>query len=548
MLRLPICADEPVRVESSGVGLYYAGDAMWRWQLRNRACGTRIGRWVFVVVLLLVLYGCGGEKTVTPESVLPTYPPSPLLPTDTPVPTAESHSMIVTLELWLPEELDPYGSQAGADTLARQLDEFSDAYPDVQVEVTVKIAHGRGGLLDFLRTARDAAPSVMPDLIVLDATELETSVGLGLIQPLDNLLPPDVLAERFPFAAELGTVDGQTVGFVIGADMQHLAYRPSQLNSPPISWRQDFFPPVSFLFPAGGRGRPIDDATLIQYLAAGGRLTDAEGNPSLDEDVLESVLSFYDDCANFIAISRTISLAAPLAIWPTIASPAPLTTTLAASLTAPLTASLAISPTAALTSASTISSTLPFTSPLPATPVPALPTVSITISPTVVLATMDADQAWRRFQDGEGDVSIVWASSYWLEADQTFAPALIPTYDGSPFSVTRREWAMALVANDPARQALAMLLFNWFVAPDRNGEWTRAAGYLPGLRSALRQWDVSSSDRAALRDILDAAVPAPPSEVMAVVGLPMQEALGAVLREHATPKEAATSAVESLQQ
>lgn len=516
--------------------------------MRNRAFGTRIGRWVFVVVLLLVLYGCGERKTVTPESVLPTSPPSPLLPTGTPVPTPEPQPMIVTLELWLPEELDPYGSQAGADTLARQLDEFSDAYPDVQVEVTVKMAHGRGGLLDFLRTAQDAAPSVMPDLIVLDATELKTTVGLGLIQPLDSLLSPDVLAERFPFAAELGTVDGQTVGFIIGADMQHLTYRPSLLDSPPISWRQDFFPPVSFLFPAGGRDRPVDDATLIQYLAAGGRLTDAEGNPSLDEDVLESVLSFYDDCANFTAISRTISLAAPPVISPTITSTVSLTTTFAASVTAPLTASLAISPATTPTSALSISSTIPLTSPPPAAPVPALPIVSLTISPTVVLATMDADQAWRRFQDGESDVSVIWASSYWLEADQTFAPAPIPTYDGSPFSVTRREWAMALVADDPARQALAMLLFNWLVAPDRNGEWTRAAGYLPGLRSALRQWDVSSADRAVLRDILDAAVPAPPSEVMAVVGLPMQEALGAVLRKYATPEEAAASAVDSLQQ
>jgi ABC-type glycerol-3-phosphate transport system substrate-binding protein len=522
--------------------------AMRRWQLRNRAFRARIGHWV-LVVLLLVLYGCGGGKTVTPESVLPTSPPSPLLPTGTPVPTSEPQPMIVTLDLWLPEELDPYGSQAGADTLARQLDEFSSAYPDVQVEVTMKMAHGRGGLLDFLRTAREAAPSVIPDLIVLDVAELETAVGLGLIRPLDGHLSPDVLAERFPFAAELGTVDGQTVGFVIGADMQHLAYRPSLLDSPPVSWRQDFFPPVSFLFPAGGRGRTVDDATLIQYLAAGGGLTDAEGNPSLDEDVLESVLSFYDDCANFAAISRTISLVAPPAILPTITSTASLTSTVAVSATAPLTTSLAISPTATPTSALSISSTLSFTSPPPVTPVPALPIVSITISPTAVLATMDADQAWRRFrEDGESDVSVVWASRYWLEADQTFAPAPIPTYDGSPFSVTRREWALALVADDPDRQALAMLLFNWLVAPDRNGEWTRAAGYLPGLRTALRQWDVSSTDRAVLRDILDAAVPAPPPEVMAVVGLPMQEALGAVLRGYATPEEAAASAVDSLQQ
>jgi maltose-binding protein MalE len=93
-----------------------------------------------------------------------------------------------------------------------------------------------------------------------------------------------------------------------------------------------------------------------------------------------------------------------------------------------------------------------------------------------------------------------------------------------------------------------MLLFNWLVAPDHSGGWMRAAGYLPGLRTALRQWDVSSSDRAVLREILDAAVPAPPSEIMEAVGPPMQEALGEVLRGWATPEEAAAAAVDSLQQ
>jgi hypothetical protein len=125
-----------------------------------------------------------------------------LLPTITPTPTPELQPMIVTLELWLPEELNPYSGALGADALAQQLDDFSDAYPDVQVEVVVKKAHGRGGLLDFLRTARDAAPSVMPDLVVLDTVELETASGLGLIQPLDSLLSSVDVAERFPFAAE----------------------------------------------------------------------------------------------------------------------------------------------------------------------------------------------------------------------------------------------------------------------------------------------------------------------------------------------------------
>jgi ABC-type glycerol-3-phosphate transport system substrate-binding protein len=475
-----------------------------------------------VLCAALFMSGCA-KGTPTSVSVPPTPAQSPLIPMVVPVseatPTPELQPLIVTLSLWLPRELDPYSDELGADVLARQLEDFSVAYPDVQVEVVVKDAHGRGGLLDFLRTARDAAPSVMPDLVVLDADELETAFEWGLIQPLDALLPSGETLERFPFAVEWGAVNEPerggpaTMGFLIGADMQHLAYRPALLESPPVSWTYFISPPVTFLFAAGGRDRQVNDATLIQYLAAGGKLTDEEGDPWLDEGVLIGVLDFYDDCVNAPTFSPTI-----------------------------------ITPTMSLTAALEISSAAPLTVPIVVSPTVILPPVSMIVSPTAVLGIGDADRAWELFKGGEGDIAIVPAGRYWLEADETYAPAPIPTRDGQPFSIARRGWAIAIATGDPARQSLAMLLFNWFIAPDRNGQWTQAAGYLPGTRSALRQWDISSADRAALRGVMDATVPAPPAEVMDVVGPVMQEALKAVLQGRATPEEAAASAVESLRQ
>lgn len=424
-------------------------------------------RIILCVSLLLILTGCGGATT-TPEPTSPTPIPSLPPPTVTSAPTRELEPMIVTLGLWLPEELDPYGDEPGADILAQQLADFSKAHPDIQVDVVVKKAHGRGGLLDFLRTARDAAPSVLPDLIVLDAADLETAAGSGLIQPLDDLLSPARMTDRFPFATELGTVDGQTMGFVVGADMQHLAYRPALFDSSPVSWTQVISPPVPFLFPAGGRDRQVNDTTLIQYLASGGKLADPDGNPWLDEEVMVSVFSFYSDCMG-----------------------------------------------------------------------------TGTISPTVVLNISDADQAWQQFQAGEGGMTAVQARRYWLEADETVAAASLPTRDGQPFSIARG-WAVAMVADDPSRQTLAMLLLDWLAAPDNNAQWTQAVGYLPGMPSALRMWDVSNADRAVLLGMMEAAVPPPRPEVMAAVGPAMQEALEAVLRRRATPEEAAAGVVESL--
>lgn len=445
-----------------------------------------IKRWSSIIsslVLLIALSGCG-EATPTSVSAPATPISSPLQPTATPTATPEPEPMIVTLGLWLPEELNPYGGGPGADALAEQLTEFNEAHPDLQVEVTVKKASGRGGLFDSLRTARDAAPSVLPDLVVLDATDLETVAGSNLLQPLDDLLPETTMDDRFPFAREMGTVESEeaeeeekqsaTLGYVIGVDMQHLVYRSALFDSPPISWTQVISPAVPFLFAADGRDREVNDATLIQYLAGGGKLTDAEGQPWLDQEVMVSVLSFYSDCID-----------------------------------------------------------------------------SGTISPTVVLNIESPDQAWERFQAGEGEMAVVRARSYWpwsqTEDEETIAAGSVPTQDGHAYSIARG-WAIGMVAEDPARQALAMMLLNWLIAPNHNAEWTQAAGYLPGRRSALQMWNVSSAKQAMLRGMLDAATPAPDPETMNTAGRVMQEAVEAVLRRRGTPEEAAAAAAESLGQ
>jgi ABC-type glycerol-3-phosphate transport system substrate-binding protein len=318
--------------------------------------------------------------------------------------------------------------------------------------------------------------------MVVDAADLQTLASSDLVRPLDALLPPDKMTDRFPFAVELGAVEGPTpdqvttMGFVIGTDMQHLVYRLTLLASPPLTWRQVISPPVSFLFPAGGQDQQVNDATLIQYLAAGGQLTTPEGNPLLNKGVMAGVLTFYSDCVGTGAIS-----------------------------------------------------------------------------PTVVLNITGADQSWELFKAGENDTAVVQASRYWLErgipAEVVSAAAAIPTYDGRPFGIAQGGWVITLTADDPVRQGLAMQLLNWLTDPERSAQWTRAAGYLPGTRSALRLWDnISDGERAALRGMMEADVLPPPPKVMTTIGPVMQEAVEAVLKGQATPNGAATTAAQKLGQ
>lgn len=115
---------------------------------------------VFSGLVLLLLTACVAP---TP-SPAPSPPPTEPLPSPTPTPPLPG-PLITTLTIWLPEDLSPYRDEAGADLLAGRLADFGAAHPDLQVQVVIKKSRGRGGVLDFLRTASVAAPSVLPDLV-----------------------------------------------------------------------------------------------------------------------------------------------------------------------------------------------------------------------------------------------------------------------------------------------------------------------------------------------------------------------------------------------
>jgi len=267
----------------------------------------RIEGWLAATSAALLLAACAAPATTvpTPPPPSPTWTVPP--PTATPTPSAPG-PLVVTLTLWVPEDLNPYGEEPGAALLAQQLDEFNQAHTDLQVEVIVKKAHGRGGLLDFLRTASAAAPSVLPDLVVLDVDDLRVAAQAGLLQPLDGLLPDDLATDRFPFAVGLGEIEGQGMGVPLAVELEHLAYRPGLLPGPPITWTDVLSAEVPFVFPAAGQDDGVNDATLVQYLGAGGHLTDREGNPQLEEEPLTAVLDFYSQAVAAGVVSPTVVL------------------------------------------------------------------------------------------------------------------------------------------------------------------------------------------------------------------------------------------------
>jgi ABC-type glycerol-3-phosphate transport system substrate-binding protein len=419
------------------------------------------------LLLVLTLAGCAQAAS---DGVSPLGSPTPSEPTPTPPGPSADPSEIRSLELrlWLPAELSPAADRPEAAVLAQQLEDFAASYPSLTVEITEKHSEGEGSLLRFLLAARDAAPSVMPDLVIVDSADLQTVYDAGLAQPVEGLLSQQTLDDQFPFAAQLATIDDQQFGFVFGAEVLHAAYRPALLATPPLSWTQVTSERISYLFPAAGQNGLANEATLVQYLAASNQPAPAEGGPALDGDALEDLLAFYSDAVDQAAVS-----------------------------------------------------------------------------PAAVLAIGDPDDAWTRFTAGEGDLTVVRSSRYWREADDTMAPAQLPTQDGTPATLARG-WVVVLITESPQRQSAALALVEQLSAPEAHAAWTRAAGYLPATNEALQLWGDSAEDRALLRALMNAAGTS--SGLTTGASQAIQVAVEAVLLREETPAQAAAAALETVGQ
>jgi ABC-type glycerol-3-phosphate transport system substrate-binding protein len=250
-----------------------------------------------LVLAVSSLTGCGllrsGDKqTATPPTA--TAPPtaigtSPGLPLPGTTPLAPVNDTSLTLVMWTTEDYAPNSETGGGLQLMEQIQTFKQER-EVNIDVILKKRSSAGGLLDFLTTASVAAPSVLPDLVTLSASDLYRAAQAGLLQPLDGLLSPQLLDDQFDFATELTHVQGATMGVLYQADLQHLVYDSTVIAQAPRSWNDLYDSGASFVF-ASGAG--MNDVILIQYLSLGGKLVNESGQPSLDIEQLTQALEFF---------------------------------------------------------------------------------------------------------------------------------------------------------------------------------------------------------------------------------------------------------------
>lgn len=251
--------------------------------------------------LIIFLAGCSSLPPINRELInqilyTPTPVPSPTL-TPTLAPSQVAHSLTQEpgpavaepeiLRIWLPPQFNPNSNNPAAALLKGRLNNFEADHPGLQIEVRVKSESGDADLLNSLAVTSMAAPGALPDLIALPRHSLESAAQKGLIKPLD-VSEETQNPEWYPYAQQLSEIDGTRYGLPFAGDALVMIYRPDLVWIK--SWDDILLSDSQLVF-AGAD--PSAQVALSLYASAGGVLTDAQGKPALDQDILIKVLELF---------------------------------------------------------------------------------------------------------------------------------------------------------------------------------------------------------------------------------------------------------------
>ncbi len=267
-----------------------------------------------IVTTLLAMLGC---QSPLPSPAAPTDTPAPTI---TPKPVSTAADFItsnptptgITITLWTVDDFSPQISLVN-QTLAT----FQEKSPTDSVAVFLKKASGQASALDYLQTMPTVAPELLPDVIILRDDQLARAWRTGLLQPLSGKLDRTIIQDLLPAAAALGTVDDQLVAIPLELNTEHLVVNTTLITPTPLQWQDVISQNTTYRFAAAGANNTLSDATLVQYLSAGGTLVDADGAPKIDADALRAVLHYYQSLLKNGTISaKMLDAANPIDFWP----------------------------------------------------------------------------------------------------------------------------------------------------------------------------------------------------------------------------------------
>ena len=205
--------------------------------------------------------------------------------TETPEPTPT----IYKIELWVPPVFDMDQNTNAGKALETIIDQYTKENPNININVRVKAVSGDSSMINTLTSANHIAKDVLPSVAFVSRSDMEIAVQRNLLQPIDTSLFNDT-SSWYDFAKQSASVDSVVYGIPVFGDGLVLTYKPSKIGPDLEDWHDIL-----------SRGMPIGFAPssstsmfgLFIYLSIGGKLTNDQGQPYLDQQKLVETLNFF---------------------------------------------------------------------------------------------------------------------------------------------------------------------------------------------------------------------------------------------------------------
>ena len=195
----------------------------------------------------------------------------------------------LVLRVWAQQDYSHLAARADVAELFRDIfQEWAEAHPDVQVEISVMPALE----LHKAKLLLAAAADRLPDVASVDSFWMPLFLEGGHVQPMNADWPAEDRADFLPFTIDtLSDASGNVYGLWHGTDCRVLYYRKDLVPVPPATWDELILTAsriarerkiAGYLYNAGRWEATVFDH-LPMFWGQGGELVDGGGRPVFGE-------------------------------------------------------------------------------------------------------------------------------------------------------------------------------------------------------------------------------------------------------------------------
>lgn len=240
----------------------------------------------FHAALIIFMFLFGGCGLLPAPTLTPTFPatstPASLSAPGQATPRPDTR----LIRLWLPPRFDPADGTPAGNLLQQRLDDFAAQNPGLRLEIRIK---AEDIFVRALQTTQAAAPTAMPDVVLLSRTDLERAAAFGVLATLDGLLDLSADPDWFPYARASARIQNSVFGLPLASDMLVLITRPGALGAF-TDWDQ-------FAARGGVLSFPAADSNalflLSMYQSASGSV-DLRNGYVIEQAPLEQTFFFFE--------------------------------------------------------------------------------------------------------------------------------------------------------------------------------------------------------------------------------------------------------------